>query len=83
MKFTGVGDKVDMEELRGMASSEANIYSVYDYSSLNKLRDVISRTTCLGICVTIPLATGLRIGQNLSIYLCYYSYITKTRTELV
>ncbi|XP_078327196.1 uncharacterized protein LOC111124933 isoform X1 [Crassostrea virginica] len=43
----GVGDKVDMEELRGMASSEANIYSVYDYSSLNKLRDVISRTTCL------------------------------------
>lgn len=43
----GVGSHVDLEELKQIASSEKNVFSVYDYSSLHKLRDVISRRTCL------------------------------------
>lgn len=43
----GVGSHVDLEELKHIASSEKNVFSVYDYSSLHKLRDVISRRTCL------------------------------------
>lgn len=43
----GVGSHVDLEELKHIASSERNVLSVYDYSSLHKLRDVISRRTCV------------------------------------
>lgn len=43
-----MGSHVDLEELKHIASSEKNVFSVYDYSSLHKLRDVISRRTCLG-----------------------------------
>lgn len=38
---------MDLEELKQIASSEKNVFSVYDFSSLHKLRDVISRRTCL------------------------------------
>lgn len=48
ISLTGVGSHVDLEELKHIASSEKNVLSVYDYSSLHKLRDVISRRTCLG-----------------------------------
>lgn len=47
----GVGSHVDLEELKHIASSEKNVLSVYDYSSLHKLRDVISRRTCLVACI--------------------------------
>ncbi|XP_062593126.1 uncharacterized protein LOC134254612 [Saccostrea cucullata] len=43
----GVGSQVDMEELRHIASSAKNVYSVYDYSSIHRLKDVIARRTCL------------------------------------
>lgn len=48
MSLIGVGSHVDLEELKHIASSERNVLSVYDYSSLHKLRDVISRRTCVG-----------------------------------
>lgn len=48
MSLIGVGSHVDPEELKHIASSERNVFSVYDYSSLHKLRDVISRRTCVG-----------------------------------
>lgn len=48
MSLIGVGSHVDLEELEHIASSERNVLSVYDYSSLHKLRDVISRRTCVG-----------------------------------
>ncbi|XP_056009991.1 uncharacterized protein LOC125679923 isoform X3 [Ostrea edulis] len=47
----GVGSQVDLGELRHIASSESNVYSVYDYSCIHRLTDVIARRTCLAACV--------------------------------
>jgi collagen type VI alpha len=69
----GVGDGVDMTELRGMASKDSYVFNVSTFNALNSIREELTVKTCKGNLIENGPYMFLRSNHIIKTLICTFS----------